>query len=421
MSQLDCSNTAISRLVHLAFTVHPECGHALFVASLAARFRVDQDKIHIPEGNSVKITRTGSLAAAALVGTLALAGCTASNGPASSNTPAPTETQADYSALAGTITAGGSSAQGNAEGAWTAAFKTLATGVTINYDKSQGSGGGQTNFLAGAYDFAGSDSPLSAAQTTQAATSPCGATGAVNLPIYLDGVAIIFNLKGVTKLNLTGTTIAKIFNLKITDWSDAAITKDNGTALPAGPITTVARSDGSGTTANFTNFLAGTQAADWPYPAAKSWPVAGNVSKQQGGSGVVNAVAAGAGTIGYADHSAIGTATAASVGGVDFSSDAVGKALSDASVSASNGVEGDLSLKFDYTKTSAKGIYPIPLISYAILCKTFKDAKQAALVKGYLGFIASTTGQAVAAKNAGSAALPASILKQVNATLAQVK
>ncbi|MFC5503131.1 phosphate ABC transporter substrate-binding protein PstS [Lysinimonas soli] len=368
----------------------------------------------------MKITRTGSIAAVALVGALALAGCSTTSGPSAS--PTPTETQADYSKLSGTITSGGSSAQANAEAAWTTAFKTLATGVTVNYDKSQGSGGGQTNFLAGAYDFAGSDSPLSAAQTTQAATSPCGATGAVNLPIYLDGVAIIFNVKGVTKLNLSGATIAKIFNLKITDWSDAAITKDNGgTALPAGPITTVARSDGSGTTANFTNYLAGTQKADWPYPADKNWPVAGNVSKQQGGSGVVNAVKAGNGTIGYADHSAIGSLAAASVDGVAFSSDGVAKALTDATTDASNGVAGDLSLKFDYTKVNAKGIYPIPLISYAILCKTFKDATQASLVKGYLGFIASTTGQKVAAANAGSAALPKSILDKVNATLAMVK
>lgn len=420
MSHLDCSNTAISRLVHLAFTVHPECRHALFVASLAARFRVDQDKIHIPEGNSVKITRTGSLAAVALVGTLALAGCASSGGTGS--TPSATASGPDYSSLSGTITAGGSSAQGAAEDAWTAAFKTMASGVTVNYDKSQGSGGGQTNFLAGAYDYAGSDAPLSAAQTTQAATSPCGAGGAIDVPIYLDGESIAFNLSGVTKLNLTTSTIAKIFNLKITDWSDPAITKDNGgKALPAGPITTVARSDGSGTTFNFTSFLAGADAADWPYPAGKTWPVKGNVSLQQGSSGVANTVGAGTGTIGYIDHSAIGKLTTATVNGVSFSAAAVGKSLSTGGVDANNGVSGDLSLKFDYSKMTGSDVYPIPLLSYAILCNTFKDPAQAKLTKAYLGFVTSKTGQDVAAKNVGSAPLPAELLAKVAKSLNAVK
>jgi phosphate transport system substrate-binding protein len=368
----------------------------------------------------VKITRLGSIAACALVGSLTLAGCAASGG--SDTSPSASPSGPDYSSLSGTITAGGSSAQGAAEDAWVAAFGSFASGVTVNYDKSQGSGGGQTNFLAGAYDFAGSDAPLSADQTTQAATSPCGANGAINLPIYLDGESIVFNLAGVSKLNLTTSTIAKIFNLKITDWSDATITKDNGgTALPAGPITTVARSDGSGTTFNFTSFLAGADAADWPYPAGKSWPVKGNVSLQQGGSGVASTVGAGTGTIGYVDHSAIGKLSAATVNGVAFSAVAVGKSLSAGGVDASNGVTGDLSLKFDYSKMTGTDVYPIPLLSYAILCNTFKDAAQAKLTKGYLSFITSATGQAVAAKNVGSAPLPADLLAKVAKSLGAVK
>jgi phosphate transport system substrate-binding protein len=365
----------------------------------------------------VKITRSGSIAAVAIVGALALAGCsTATSGTSAS--PSATATGPDYSKLTGTITAGGSSAQGAAEDAWVAAFKTLATGVTVNYDKSQGSGGGQTNFLAGAYDFAGSDAPLSAAQTTQAATSPCGAAGAINL----DGESVVFKVAGVTKLNLTTATIAKIFNLKITDWSDPAITADNGgTALPAGPITTVARSDGSGTTFNFTSFLAGADAADWPYPAGKTWPVTGNVSLQQGGSGVANTVGAGTGTIGYVDHSAIGTLNAATVNGVAFSAAAVGKSLSTGGVSTPNGVTGDMSLKFDYSKMTGSDVYPIPLLSYAILCNSFKDPAQAKVTAGYLGFITSKTGQAVAAKNVGSAPLPDDMLAKIATVIANVK
>jgi len=376
----------------------------------------------------VKISRLAQVGAVAAIAALALAGC-ASNNDTPSDTPSASGSAADSgvtveldSSLTGTITSGGSSAQGNAQAAWTTAYNATVSGVTINYDKSQGSGGGVTNFLSGAYDFAGSDSPLSADETTQ--SQALCTEGGVNIPVYLDGVSIIYNIDGVDSLKLSGETIAKIFNLQITDWSDPAITADNGTALPAGPITTVARSDGSGTTANFTNYLVGTQAAAWPYPAGKNWPVAGNVSLQKGGSGVVDTVKAGSGTIGYADHSAIGDLNAAEIvvddTAIPFSAEAVAKTFEVAAVDASNGVKGDLSKKFDYSKLTTE-TYPIPLVSYAITCTTFKDEAQAEVTKSYLGFVASSLGQQVAAKNAGSAALPDSILEEAQKTIDAIK
>jgi len=375
----------------------------------------------------VKLTRISQLGAIAAVAALALTGCAsnAGNTPAESASPAATSSDVAFQidpSLSGTITAGGSSAQSNAQAAWTTAYNATAKNVVINYDKSQGSGGGVTNFLSGAYDFAGSDSPLNADQTAQ--SKALCTEGGINIPIYLDGVAIIFNIPGVTSLKLSGETIAKIFALQITDWSDPAITKDNGTALAAGPITTVARSDGSGTTQNFTNYLAGTQSSVWTFPAGKDWPVEGNVSKQKGGSGVVEAVKAGTGTIGYADHSAIGTLNAASIvtdgTAVAYSGEAVSKTFEAAAVDNSNGVAGDLSKKFDYSKLTPES-YPIPLVSYAVVCSTFKDAKQAELVKSYLGFVTSSLGQSVAEKNAGSAPLPASVLADAAKTLAAIK
>ena len=375
----------------------------------------------------MKLTRISQLGAIAAVAALALTGCASSGGNTPAESASPTATSSDVAfqidpSLAGTITAGGSSAQSNAQQAWTTAYNATAKNVVINYDKSQGSGGGVTNFLSGAYDFAGSDSPLNADQTAQ--SKALCTEGGINIPIYLDGVAIIFNIPGVTKLQLSGETIAKIFALQITDWSDPAITKDNGTALPAGAITTVARSDGSGTTQNFTNYLAGTQSSVWTFPAGKDWPVQGNVSKQKGGSGVVEAVKAGSGTIGYADHSAIGSLNAAAIvtdgTAVAYSGEAVSKTFEAAAVDNSNGVPGDLSKKFDYSKLTADS-YPIPLVSYAVVCSTFKDAKQAELVKSYLGFVTSSLGQSVAEKNAGSAPLPDSVLTAAAKTLAAIK
>ena len=157
---------------------------------------------------------------------------------------------------------------------------------------------------------------------------------------------------------------------------------------------------------------------------ASALPVEGDVSKQKGGSGVVQAVEAGTGTIGYADHSAIGKLPSVSIlqdgKAVPFSAEAVSKTFEVAAVDASNGVKGDLSKKFDYSKLTAE-TYPIPLVSYAIACTTFKTPAQAALVKSYIGFVSSTLGQQVAAKNAGAAPLPDSVLKAAQESLATIK
>lgn len=373
----------------------------------------------------VKVLRFGRAAAIIAVGALALTACGGSNygasAPGAGGTAGGTSSgTSGTGSLSGTITAGGSSAQANAQAAWTAGFKAQTPGVRVNYDKSQGSGGGVTNFLSGSYDFAGSDAHLTSDQTTNA-QEVCGPGGAVNLPVYTDGVAIIFNLNGVDKLQLSSDTIAKIFAQKIKSWDDAAMKADNpGVTLPGTEITTVTRSDGSGTTQNFSNYLHQVAPGVWTSPVSNKWPIAGS-SAQQGGSGVVNTVKAGNGTIGYADHSAIGEVRAASIksGGkyVDFSQDGVTKAIAAAVTPAKTTVAGDLSQDIDYTKLTSPDAYPIPLISYDILCTKFKDAKQAKLTTAYIAYIISDQGQKIAAKNAGSAPIPAELATKITATL----
>ncbi len=372
----------------------------------------------------MKLKNVAAVGAIAVVTAIALSSCSSTPAPKPTATKSAAPT-VDLSTLSGTITAGGSSAQANAETAWTAGFTAVATGVTINYDKSQGSGGGVTNWLAGSYDFAGTDSSLNPAQVTSAQTT-CGAGGGLDLPVYLSGVAIIFNLPGVTKLNLDSATIANIFNKKITTWDDPAIKADNpGVTLPSDPITPVVRSDGSGTTKNFTNYLSDTQPTLWTYPVSTAWPVAGE-SAQQGGSGVVATVAAGKDTIGYADQSSIGTATAADIQlgtsktFVKYSAAGATAAFAAAATATPVGT-GDLSQTLDYTKITKPGSYPIPLLSYAVVCSQFKDPAQAKLTTAYLGFVDSANGQAISAKNAGSAPLPANILAEVAASLKLVK
>jgi phosphate transport system substrate-binding protein len=372
-----------------------------------------------PERHTVKLKNVATVGAIALVAALALSSCSSTGTDPSGSKPAAT------TKLSGTITTGGSSAQANAQQAWTTAYQAQQPGVTVNYDKSQGSGGGITNWLAGTYDFAGSDAALTSDQETSAA-SVCGSGVGLNIPVYLSGVAIIFNLKGVTKLNLDSATIAGIFAKQITKWNDPAIAKANpGVTLPADKITPVVRADGSGTTANFTTYLSQVAPSIWKFPVSTAWPVTGE-SAQQGGSGIVSTVAAGNDTIGYSDQSSIGTATAASVQlgttttYVAYSAAGATQSFKEAATSNPAGT-GDLTQALDYTKITGTNSYPIPLLSYDVLCSQFKSAKQAALVKGYLGFITSATGQAVAAKNAGSAPLPANILAEAATSLKSLK
>jgi phosphate transport system substrate-binding protein len=374
----------------------------------------------------VKFKNVAVVGAIALTSAIALSACSSSSTttPAATTAPSVTTVKVDPS-LSGTITAGGSSAQANAETAWTAAFTAQASGVTINYDKSQGSGGGVTNWLAGSYDFAGSDAALSAAQQTQS-QSICGSGGALDIPAYLSGVSVIYNVAGVSNLKLSSATIAKIFTLQVKTWNDPAIAADNpGVTLPSGPITVVTRADGSGTTANFTTYLHDVQPSIFTEAAGTAWPVPGT-SGQQGGSGVVNTVTAGAGTIGYADNSSIGSVTAAEVQ-VGTSSNYVAYSQTgatnafDAAATVTPSTKGDLSETIDYSKITNKDSYPIPLLSYQILCTQFKDAAQAKLAKAYVAFVASDEGQKVAATNAGSAPLPASVLKTIQASLKLVK
>ncbi|TAJ47569.1 MAG: phosphate ABC transporter substrate-binding protein PstS [Herbiconiux sp.] len=377
----------------------------------------------------MKLKNVAAVGTLALATALALSACSGSSTGGTTTdaaTPSAAAPSIDFASLSGTITAGGSSAQANAEAAWITAFTAQAKGVTINYDKSQGSGGGVTNWLAGSYDFAGSDSPL---KDDQQASSQaiCGAGGALNLPVYLDGVAVIYNLPGVTDLNLSSATIAKIFSLQITTWNDPAIAAENPDAtLPATAITTVTRSDGSGTTTNFTNYLSQTQPTIWTNAPGNAWPIAGS-SAQQGGSGVVNTVKAGEGTIGYADHSAIGDLTSANIqvgtgsDYVPFSAEGASNAFTAAATTKDTGVKGDLAQSVDYTKITEADAYPIPLISYQILCTTFADEAQGELTKAFVSYVASDQGQQIAAKNAGSAPIPADMLAEIQTSLELVK
>ena len=357
--------------------------------------------------------RTSALGAAMTLG-LSLAACGAANEQSSS-----TNDKAS-AGLSGTLNGAGSSAQQAAQAAWKAGFQSANSGATVNYDPS-GSGAGVEQFLAGAVAFAGSDAYLSDDQLSQS-KKPCNGQPALEVPDYISPIALVYNLPGVSKLQLSPQTVAKIFAGKITTWNDPAIKSDNpGTKLPSTKITPVHRSDDSGTTNNFTDYLHQTAGSVWTNPAGETWPYKSGEGAN-GTSGVVEAVKNGVGSIGYADASQAGSLGKASikVGGsyVAPESAAAAKAA-DVSKPVPGRASNDLALNIDRTTTQS-GAYPLVLVSYVIACPSYKDAKTAKLVKSYLGYVTGNDGQAAAAKVAGSAPLSTSLSGDASGTVEQI-
>jgi phosphate transport system substrate-binding protein len=358
--------------------------------------RLRQQEIEV---NRTALRRIAAPGVAALALGLAVSACGAANESGNSS----------GSSLSGTLKGAGSSAQESAMDAWRAGFQKDNSGVTVNYDPS-GSGAGVEQFNAGALDFAGSDAALDPEKgEVDAAKQRCGAN-ALEVPDYVSPIAVVYNLDGVDKLNLSAKTISAIFDGKITKWDDAAIKADNPDAtLPGSAVTPVHRSDESGTTKNFTDYLEKAGEGAWSHPADKVWPIKSGEAAN-GTSGVIAAVKAGAGSIGYADESQVGDLSVASIKVGDAfvapSAEGAAKALEVSPVDDTR-TEGDLAIKVDRTTTEA-GAYPLMLTSYLIACPTYDKAK-ADLVKDFLKYVVSTDGQQQAADNAGSAPLPSSL------------
>src|SRR5690625_602061 len=325
------------------------------------------------------------------------------------------------SQLSGTLTCAGASSQESAMDAWRAGFQAMHPDTTITYDPV-GSSGGRTQFLEGGLAFAGTDSPLSG-EELERATDRCSGAGVLQAPLYISPIAVIYNLDGVSELNLSPQNLAAIFNAEITRWNDPALVADNpDVELPDMRITPVNRSDGSGTTENFTDYLAATAPDAWPHEASDTWPISGSQSAQ-GTSGVVQTVQGGQGTIGYADASKAGDLGIASiqVGNefITYSAEAAA-AVVDASPRQTGRAEHDIVIDLDRT-TTAPGTYPLVLISYSIACLKYEDAQEGKLTQEFLRYLASEEGQAQAAQAAGSAPISAQLRTEINAGLEAIE
>lgn len=384
----------------------------------------------------MKLNRTKTAGAAIFAGALALtlAAC-GSNAPAS--TPDATDTTTESTApespetpdetdvaLSGNLAGAGASSQEKAMGGWIAGFGDSHPDVLVSYDPI-GSGGGREQFLSGATLFAGSDAALKPEEVTSA-TDRCFGGEPLQLPLYISPIAIIYNIPGLDTehLQLSAETTAKIFNREITVWNDPAIAAENpDVELPDLGIIPVNRSDESGTTENFTEWLVAAAGDAWPHEASGDWPLSGGQSGAQT-QGMIDIVSSAEGTIGYADASRAGDLGTVAVGVGDafvpYSAEAAA-AVVDASPAAEGASDKQLTIELDRA-TTADGAYPVVLISYSIACSVYDSEQDAANVKAFLTYVASDEGQTRAADPsvAGSAPISGALRTSVEAAIASI-
>ncbi|MGP4110049.1 phosphate ABC transporter substrate-binding protein PstS [Streptomyces sp. 4N509B] len=347
-----------------------------------------------------RVSRVPRVTAAAVVATLA-ATLTACGSDDNSGLPGAVDFSAETLRCApegGTLLASGSSAQANAMEVWLNTYQANCDGSQINY-KPTGSGAGIQEFLQGTTAFAGSDSLLTEGEVNES-RSVCAAGGerghAVHLPMVAGPVAVGYNLPGVPELVLDAATTARIFDSEITRWNDPAIAELNpDVELPDLPITPFHRSDGSGTTDNFTSYLHAAAPEAWPYEPDKNWRGHGGQAAD-GSSGLVGMVQQNEGAIAYfelsyAHQNDITTARVAT--GAD---EPVAATVENASTAVAEaevvGADGDLALELDYA-TDAPGAYPIVLVTYEIVCDRGNNPDTLSLTRAFLRYVASQEGQ----------------------------
>jgi phosphate transport system substrate-binding protein len=328
--------------------------------------------------------------------------------------------------VSGTLVGAGASSQAAAMQGWQAGFQAANPDATVEYDPI-GSGGGRETFLEGGSDFAGSDAALKDDEYQQSIERCAGDQGAVNLPHYISPIALPYNLPSLEgeTLNLSPEVIAGIFANEITVWNDPAIAADNpDLELPDTTVNPVHRSDESGTTENFTDYMSQAAPDVWTFGAIEAWdsdgPGGGEGAPQT--SGVVSAVAAGEGSIGYADASQIGDLPAAAVGVagefVEFSPEAAGRIV-DSSERTGGQSEFDFAIEVNRTPDTAD-TYPIALVSYHIVCLQYDSQEKVDLVKAFMAYVGSDAGQAASSESAGSAPISAEVQAEIQNTIDQI-
>jgi phosphate transport system substrate-binding protein len=297
---------------------------------------------------------------------------------------------------------------------WFSDYNKLHPEVQINY-QSIGSGGGIRQVLAGTVDFGATDGPMTDEQLGQAKVK------ILHIPTVLGAVVPAYNVPGVTgEIKFTPEVLANIFLGKISNWNDPALAKANpGVNFPNQPIIIIHRSDGSGTTYIFTDYLSKVS-SEWANSVKKgttvSWPlglggkgnegVAGQIRQLQGSIGYVELIYAAQNNITYGSvKNAAGNFVKASLDGVTEAAASVKSMPADFRVSITN--------------APGKTAYPISSFTWLLIPVKAKDQKKGKILADFVDWMV-TDGQKMTAQLT-YAPLPDSVVEKVKATIKQVQ
>jgi len=268
-----------------------------------------------------------------------------------------------------TITGAGSTFVFPLMDTWRVEYNKLHQNIQLNY-QSIGSGAGIKLLEQKSVDFAASDAPLSTSDAKQA-------PGVLTIPESIGGITVAYNLPGIDKgLKLTGPVIAQIFMGNITSWNDPAIANLNpGMSLPAQKIIIAHRSDGSGTTYAFTDYLSKIS-PDWKTKIGQGktvpWPVG---TGGQGNAGVASIVKSTPYTIGYVElayvfQNKMSYAFVQNADGTSFVEPTLDTVAADAAAASGNlpTADGDWS-KVSIVNQPGNSSYPISTLTYVMIYK----------------------------------------------------
>lgn len=294
---------------------------------------------------------------------------------------------------------------------WLSEYSKAHSNIRIDY-QSIGSGGGIKQFQQGTVDFGASDAPMTDAELK---ASPAEV---LHIPTVLGAVVITYNLQGVSQpLKFSPETLADIFLGKIKKWDDAKIKQDNaGVNLPSSDITVVHRSDGSGTTYVFTDYLAKVS-SEWKEKVgtdkSPQWP-AGQGGK--GNEGVTGMVKNQPNTIGYVElayavQNKLPVAQVKNASG-KFVEPTIDGVTAAAAASAANTPDD---LRVSIVNAQGDAAYPISSFTYILVYKDQKDATKGKALVDFLWWGIHDGEQF--AKDLQYAPLPAEIAKRAEAKI----
>ena len=301
---------------------------------------------------------------------------------------------------------------------WFSEYHKLHADVQVNY-QSIGSGGGIRQVTEGTVDFGASDMPMTEAQLKEAQEKR--KTRILNIPTVLGADVPAYNIPGVTgDVKFTPDALAGIFMGRITKWNDSAITSANpGINFPDKPIIVVHRSDGSGTSFIWTDYLSKIS-ADWESKVGRNtsvqWPVG---LGGKGNEGVAGSIRQLAGAIGYVEL-IYAVQNNISYGSVKNSAGNFVKAsLESVTAAAASAPKMPADFRVSITNPPGKDAYPISSFTWLLIPEQSKDAAKGKILADFLNWMV-TDGQKMAAA-LSYAPLPDNVAQKVKEAIKQVK